>query len=193
MDKIDKYISSLKADVEKIIGRKLCSHGDFTQLSDDIFQNNKDMISPTTLKRLWGYLKQESPSPQTRTLNVLASFIGFTDWLEYCNYQKSQNNYSSEFVEHHTQHCFLMKPGEKIRVSWHPGRKLVLRHEGDSDLFTVISSEGSKLEAGMTVHCESFTENEILTLKNVKGVSLTGSCDYICGKIGGIAYEMIGN
>lgn len=190
MDNTERYIDTLKGDVEKRTG-KLYSHGDFTRLSEMIYENSKEMISPTTLKRLWGYLKQESPTPQTRTLNVLAAFVGFTDWQQYCNYQEHKNNYSSEFVKHHTQHCFLMWPGEKILISWYPERKLVLRHEGDGDLFTVVTSVNSKLEPGMTLHCETFTEKEPLLLKNVKGGSLTESCDYICGKVGGIQYEIV--
>jgi hypothetical protein len=84
-----------------------------------------------------------------------------------------------------------MKPGEKIRISWYPERQVVLRHEGDGDLFTVVVAENSKLEPGMTLHCESFTEKEPLLFKNVKGGTLTETCDYLCGKIGGIQYEIV--
>lgn len=192
MDKIEKYLDTLKRDVESRLGRKPYSHGDFTKLTNEVFEVTKEMISATTLKRLWGYLRQESPTPQTRTLNVLATYVGFKDWHDYCDCQACKDDYSSEFVKHHSQHCFLMKPGEMVRVSWYPGRKLVLRHEGDGNLFTVVSSENSKLEVGMTLHCDTFTAKEVLLLKNVKGGSLTESCDYICGKIGGIEYELIG-
>lgn len=192
MDNTEKYIDTLKGDVEGRMGKRLYGHGDFKELAERMYQESRNMISPTTLKRLWGYLKQEAATPQTRTLNVLAAFVGFADWQQYCNYQDHKNNYSSEFVKHHTQHCFLMQPGERILISWYPERKLVLRHEGDGDLFTVVTSVNSKLEPGMTLHCETFTEKEPLLLKNVKGGSLTESCDYICGKVGGITYEIVG-
>lgn len=190
MDKTEGYIDMLKQAVEERTG-KLYGHGDFTKLSKMIYENCKEMISPTTLKRLWGYLKQETATPQTRTLNVLAVFVGFADWQQYCACQDNRNDYSSEFVKHRSQHCFLMKSGEKIRISWYPERRVVLRHEGDGDLFTVVTSVNSKLEPGMTLHCETFTEKEPLLLKNVKGGSLTESCDYLCGKIGGIQYETV--
>lgn len=192
MNKTEKYINTLKEDVEQCMGRKLYGHGDFKELSEIIYQKKKEMISTTTLKRMWGYLKKETNTPQVRTLNVLSSFIEYKDWQDYCNYQENKNNnYSSEFVKHNTQHCFLMKNGAKIRISWYPSRCIVLKHEGDGDLFTVLSSENSKLEPGMTLHCETFTAKEALTLKNVKGGSLSESCDYICGKIGGIEYEIV--
>ena len=192
MDKIAQYVDALRHDVEGRIGGKPYSHGDFTKLANEIFEESKDMISPTTLKRLWGYLKQESATPQVRTLNVLAAFVGHKDWKDYCSFIDNKEDFSSEFVKHHTQHCFLMKPGEKIQVGWYPKREVVLRHEGDGDLFTVVSSVNSKLEPGMTLHCETFTEKEPLLLKNIRGGSLTEACDYLCGKIGGITYELIG-
>ena len=191
MDNMDKYIDKLKKDVEERMEKPLYGHRHFTELAERIFQHNKEIISPTTLKRLWGYLKQESPTPQKRTLSVLAQFIGFKGWDDYCDYQNSQDNYSSEFVKYQTQHCFLMKPGELVRISWYPERHVVLRHEGDGDLFTVLASENSKLEPGMTLHSETFTMKEALVLKNIKGESITEPCDYICGKIGGIEYEII--
>ena len=94
-------------------------------------------------------------------------------------------------MKHGSQQCYLMKDGEKIKISWYPQRTLILRHEGDGDLFTVVSSQNSKLEPGMKLHCETFTMNEMLLLRNVKGGTLTESCDYICGKIGGIEFEML--
>ena len=118
MNKTEKYINTLKEDVEQCMGRKLYGHGDFKELSEIIYQKKKEMISTTTLKRMWGYLKKETNTPQVRTLNVLSSFIEYKDWQDYCNYQENKNNnYSSEFVKHNTQHCFLMKKSQNLQLS----------------------------------------------------------------------------
>ncbi len=191
MNSTKSIVDDLKQKIEDRMGRKLCVHGDFVELSEMIFQRDKTHISPTTLKRLWGYLKQESPAPQIRTLNVLSVFVGYRSYDDFCCYQENQNDYSSEFVRRQSLHCFLMQPGMQIRVKWYPNRSIVLKHEGDGDLFTVISSLHSKLEPGMTLHCEMFTKKEPLYLKNVKGPFITEPCDYICGKIEGIDYEVI--
>lgn len=191
-DKTNQYIDALMSEVEAHLGARPYGHKDFMALSEAIFNKCQTMISPTTLKRMWGYLKQETSTPQVRTLNVLAAFVGHKDWKDYCSFIDNKEDFSSEFVKHHTQHCFLMKPGEKIQVGWYPKREVVLRHEGDGDLFTVVSSVNSKLEPGMTLHCETFTAKEPLLLKNIRGGSLTEACDYLCGKIGGITYELIG-
>lgn len=190
MDITEIYYKRLKDAVELRIGRKLCSHSDFTELSTLIFEQEKDLISPTTLKRMWGYIKQERPTPQIRTLNTLAKFVGHNDWDFFCKYQEEQDSYSSEFMRRDALHCFTLKPQEKVEVKWYPERKIVLKYE-DGDLFTVIESINSKLLPGLTVHCEQFVKNEPLWLKNVKGAGITEACDYLCGKINGIEYRVL--
>lgn len=190
MDYKDIYYDRLKELVEKRFERKLCTHSDFTELAEMIYDSNKEVISPTTLKRFWGYLKQEHPTPQIRTLNALAKFIQHNDWQEFCNYQEKMDSYSSEYVKHDTLHSFLLKPQVMVDICWYPDRRVRLRHE-DNDLFTVVESINSKLQPGMMVHCETFTSKEPLWLKNVRGEMIEESCDYICGKIGGIEYNVV--
>ena len=191
MDRTEISCKRLKQAVADYMRSDMCSHHDFVQLSEKIHQNSKDVISPTTLKRFWGYLKQEHPTPQIRTLNVLAKLIGHKGWQEFCDYLDNLDNYSSEFVHHDTQHCFLMKPNEKIEILWYPERRITLKHEGDGDLFSVVESKNSKLEEGMTVHCEKFVMNQPLWLKNIQGEQMDGTCDYVCGKVGGIEYKIL--
>ena len=57
-------------------------HHDFEALSGKIFEETGVMLSSTTLKRLWGKLKYES-IPNTNTLNALASFVGYENWLAF--------------------------------------------------------------------------------------------------------------
>ena len=91
MSQTEKYYDNLKEAVEKIAGRKLYSHSDFTELSESIYQKTQTILSPTTLKRFWGYLKNESPTPQKRSLNVLAVFAGHNNWEDFCNSIDPQN------------------------------------------------------------------------------------------------------
>ena len=191
MSQTEKYYDNLKEAVEKIAGRKLYSHSDFTELSESIYQKTKTILSPTTLKRFWGYLKNESPTPQKRSLNVLAVFAGHNNWEDFCNYLDNKNDYSSEYVTRNQLHSFLMQPGETIKIKWYPNRTVTLRHEGDTDMFTVMQQKNSKLEEGMTLHCEAFIKGEPLLLRNIKGGSIKEPCDYLCGKIKGIDYEIV--
>ena len=55
---------------------------DFEKLSDAIFDRTQVRLSVTTLKRIWGRLKYES-APTLTTLNTLAQFAGYIDWLDF--------------------------------------------------------------------------------------------------------------
>jgi len=57
-------------------------------LSDKIFEKTKIRLSSITLKRLWGRIKYSS-SPSRSTLNALANFIGYTNWISYSQEQGS--------------------------------------------------------------------------------------------------------
>ncbi len=57
-------------------------HHDFETLSRKIFEETGVLLSSTTLKRIWGKLKYDS-IPNSNTLNALASFIGYENWLEF--------------------------------------------------------------------------------------------------------------
>lgn len=50
-----------------------------TSLSQQIFFKTEEMVSPSTLKRLWGYIDSAS-SPRSYTLDVLARFLGYRDY-----------------------------------------------------------------------------------------------------------------
>lgn len=58
----------------------------FTELSEVIQKQTKVVLSPTTLKRVWGKVYYNS-SPSISTLNTLAQFIGFLNWRDFKNKQ----------------------------------------------------------------------------------------------------------
>ncbi len=60
-------------------------HNDvFVELSEKIHQETKVLLSPTTLKRVWGHV-QYSSAPSISTLNTLAQFAGFQNWRDFKN------------------------------------------------------------------------------------------------------------
>lgn len=64
----------------------------FIELSETIQKQTKILLSPTTLKRVWGKVNYNS-SPSISTLNTLSQFIGYSNWRDYKNNQ--HNNKSS--------------------------------------------------------------------------------------------------
>jgi len=60
-------------------------HNDvFIELSEKIQEKTKVILSPTTLKRVWGRINYDN-APSISTLNALAQFAGFSNWREFKN------------------------------------------------------------------------------------------------------------
>lgn len=56
----------------------------FSDLSEAIHVSTSILLSPTTLKRVWGKVSYGS-SPSINTLNTLAQFAGYDNWLDFKN------------------------------------------------------------------------------------------------------------
>lgn len=58
-------------------------HNDvFIELSERIQERTQVLLSPTTLKRVWGRVDYKN-SPSITTLNTLAQFAGFQNWRDF--------------------------------------------------------------------------------------------------------------
>ena len=83
MDIIDKDIDGLRKSIEAQVDREMRTPKDFDFLSEKIFEKVHQTVSPTTLKRMWGYLS-ETATPRLSTLNILSQFIGYDNWDAFC-------------------------------------------------------------------------------------------------------------
>ena len=81
-DTTKRQLEVLKEDIEAAIGHEIHTPKDYDMLSETIFQQTRENIGRSTLMRLWGYVKSNS-QPSQNTLDVLAHFLGFTDWEAY--------------------------------------------------------------------------------------------------------------
>ena len=69
--------------IEQTIGRKVKSPKDFTFLANCIFDKMGETLSPSTLKRVWGYMPGYA-TIRPSTLDLLARFVGYSDWDGFC-------------------------------------------------------------------------------------------------------------
>ncbi len=76
-------LQKLRQETELLLGRQMRTPKDFDFLSEQIFEQLHQHISTSTLKRLWGYLPS-SENPRTSTLDLLAQFVGYADWQDFC-------------------------------------------------------------------------------------------------------------
>ncbi len=79
----DNAIEKLCKTVEKALDRELRTPKDFSFLADSIFEKMHETVSPTTLKRMWGYLS-EPVTPRLSTLDILSQFVGYSSWNDFC-------------------------------------------------------------------------------------------------------------
>ena len=79
--------------------------------------------------------------------------------------------------------------GDRIRLTWQPGRIVTLRYQGN-DEFLVEESVKSKLAKGDTFTCHQFVDSEPLYLTNLQHPDYQ-MCNYVAGKIGGIRWNVM--
>lgn len=79
----DNAIEKLCKTVEKALDREMRTPKDFSFLADSIFEKMHETVSPTTLKRMWGYLS-EPVTPRLSTLDILSQFVGYSSWKDFC-------------------------------------------------------------------------------------------------------------
>lgn len=177
-------LSRLRTDIEHHLCRSLSSPADFIFLSDKLLAENCGYISPTTLKRVWGYISDKGTEymPSKYTRRALCKMLGYKDWLDYKeNYSPLQSReYTGQFLE--TIHLPL---NTEITLFWQPNRRIRLRHIKPS-LFSVLENENSSLKIGDTVECHCFTQYAPAFFRIFRQESLPVS--YVAGSATGIFY-----
>lgn len=136
----------LLSEVEKKYGRRVATSTDFESLSIVIEAQTGELISSSTLKRLWGYVSL-NPTPRIATLNVLARYIDKKDFKEFCNSLKDSQAFVSTFFSSRCLDVTSLQKGQIVTIGWTPNRVVSLDYMGDF-MFEVINSENSKLIKG---------------------------------------------
>ena len=82
MNKNAPEILALRMDIEREVKRRIRTPYDFEFLTGVVWERLHEHISPTTLKRLWGYIDGADTTRRT-TLCLLSQFLGYADWEAY--------------------------------------------------------------------------------------------------------------
>ena len=85
-----RHIENLKQEIGLKFGRTIESAADFNLLSIAIQQATSETISPSTLKRIFGYVRSDA-APSATTLSILSRYVGYAGWSDFCrNYIPSE-------------------------------------------------------------------------------------------------------
>ena len=129
-------LNCLLKQVEKKYGRQLSCTSNFEALSIIIEKETGELLSSSTLKRLYGYVSLK-PVPRKSTLDILSRFIGYRNFSEF----------SSQFFSSKSLLADELKSGDRVRIGWEPDRLVTLRYLGESE-FEVLESINSQLCKG---------------------------------------------
>jgi hypothetical protein len=186
-EKLDYKRRSLCESVEKDINLKMRTPKDFDFLREQIFSKTNVLISSTTLKRIWGYLTEDT-TPRDSSLTVLAHFLGYPDYEAFCAEITDEDPPSAPVLGSRLS-LETLSEGDRIILRWDPLRICVVEYQG-LFAFKVISSEKTRLQPGDTFSCSTIIEGEPMYLDQLiqDGHAPIG---YVCGKKGGISYEVI--
>ena len=156
-------ISILLQTVEIAIHRKMISSSDFEFLAEAIAIRCRARLSASTLKRLWGYNKNQH-NPYFSTLSTLAKFIGYKDFKDFTANKDLKRPSSFSY----TASSILSKnlqPGDMLWISWAPNRRCLLTYQGNHR-FKVTTAHNTKLHAGDSFSSMHFAEGMPLFLDN---------------------------
>lgn len=154
MNKNAPEIRSLCQDIERNVNRHIRTPYDFEFLAAEVQTRLHEHISPTTLKRLWGYISGADTTRHS-TLCLLAQFLGYADWDAYLAALAARTDVESETFAGEGIRSSELQAGQLIEVTWLPNRRCIFRYEGDN-AYTVIEAHNAKLHAGDRFEAAAF-------------------------------------
>ena len=188
MHKNSPEIRTLCQDIERNVNRHIRTPYDFEFLATEVQSRVHEYISPTTLKRLWGYI---SGADNTRhsTLCLLAQFLGYIDWEAYLTALSARSDIESETFAGEGIRSNELQTGQHVEVTWQPNRRCIFRYDG-ANTYTVIEAHNAKLHAGDRFETACFLIGRPLYADHlVRGCEQPTS--YVAGKRNGIVSAKI--
>ena len=146
MNKNAPEILALRLDIERDLKRRIRTPYDFEFLAGVVWERLHENISPTTLKRLWGYI-DGADTTRRSTLCLLSQFLGFPDWEAYLAALTRRTDIESEAFAGEGLNIDDLQAGDKIEVTWLPNRRCVFCYEGNAH-FLVTEAANAKLHVG---------------------------------------------
>ena len=182
-------INQLCKEIETALNHKIKTPKDFDFLRENIYSRLNVLVSRTTLMRVWGYLS-EGVTPRVSTLSILAEFLGYRNWEDYCqNVALPKSQQSSPVLNRRMSIASALDAGDCLRLTWQPDRVCDIEYIGNLT-FRVVASRNTRLHEGDTFQCSMIIEGEPLYLDNLKQGDAPAIA-YVCGKKSGVRYELL--
>lgn len=176
-------LQTLLQEVEKKYGRPLECTNDFRVLAALMEYECKEIVSVSTLKRLWGYVSQQT-TPREGTLDVLSRFVGYKSFEDFRLSQFGKLDDVSGYLDASFLSARDVPVGGKVSIGWAPNRLLSISKIGAQE-WEITRSSNSKLMTGDRFEAACFFKGLPLFLPYVtrNGERLPS---YIAGKQKGL-------
>lgn len=177
-------LSRLISAVEQTFGRTPKTPKDFERLRQSVFERTATLLSPTTLKRLWGYL-DERVTPRRHTLDTLCRYAG---WADFEAMSASTPAAESGPLTLERIDAAALRPGNTLTITWLPDREITVEYQG-GNIFKILSALNTRLQAGDTFTAGIIARDQPLYLDRLtrRGTNLGV---YICGRHSGIRFRL---
>lgn len=119
---------------------------DYKALAVAIADSGAGYISVSTLKRIFGYVK-DSHKPTITTLDIIARYVGYGCYEDFYNAELETTVVSSAFLADNQIWSRDLQPNDMLEVGWAPNRYLQLKYL-DKDTYQVVLANNSKLQVG---------------------------------------------
>lgn len=186
MHKSAPEIVSLKRDIENQLKQHFKTPYDFEHLAAVIWERLRENVSPTTLKRLWGYI-DGAERPRRATLCLLARFLGYTDWEDYLQDLKYREDIESDPFVGEGVHLNNLSVDDLIEVTWLPNRRCIFKYEGNAK-FVVVEAVNTKLQVGDKFETACLLVGQPMFLDNLITVDnhAPAGCSFVAGTKSGL-------
>ena len=177
-------LGELLRQVEDKFGRRLSTTTDYELLSFVIEREIGEMISASTLKRLWGYVSYSS-TPRIATMDTLCRYIGNKDFKDFCKALKESGAVVSSFFTSKTIETSSLKEGSRVLIGWSPNRLAELVFKGGTS-FEVVSVQNTKLQEGDRFEASEFIFGAPLFIASLHRKDGTVTPPYVAAKADGL-------
>ncbi len=177
---------ALKEEICRTAGRAVRTPTDFEWLSERVWERTRERLSPTTLKRFFGYL-EEGVVARKATLDILARYVGYRDYEAFA---AGDEEVQSNIVAAERLTAGQLAKGQTVRLMWKPDRVCVVEHLGQG-LFEIMERENTKLEVGDIFECGLLLRNEPLYMNNVRRNGKLVIETYLVGRKDGVVFEVV--
>lgn len=177
-------LTCLLKQVEKVYGRRVATTTDFESLSVVIEHEIGELLSASTLKRLWGYVGDRR-TPRADTLDILSKYCGKKDFKDFCEWLAQESGVESQFFTERYVRTADLSVGDRITLGWVPDRLVRVKYLG-TGRFCVVTSTNSKLKEGDEFESDGFMLNFPLYITAIyrDGEVLPS---YVAGRVHGLS------